>query len=119
MEQRKKQDISTGNGAGKPILAGSQNTGEASKLSPKSTKIGQGSTKPVSLPEALSLLQTLCLDLRSLDCETAILARNNRLYVVISTPSDTGKLSFSGGHIMLNNQPVSEINTEKVTSRLK
>jgi hypothetical protein len=105
-------DTNTGNGDGKtPIQASAQpSTAAKSQPSPKSTSIGEGSTKPVSLPEALSLLQTLCLDLRSLKSEVAILARNKRIYIVIAVPPDTGNLSVSDtGHILIDGQPVSKL----------
>ena len=109
MAQQKKQDIIIGNGYLKtPILAqGKDHTAGQSKPSQTPTSIAAGSTKPVSIQEALSLLQTLCLDLRSLGCETSILVRNGRIYVISSIPSDTGAVGMSDtGHIMLDKKPV-------------
>jgi len=52
-------------------------------------------------------LQTLGLDLRSLSCHVSILARNNMIYFLVSTPPDTGKASISDtGHILLDEKPV-------------
>ena len=112
MELSNGQGTNTGSGDGKiPILAdGQPSTAAKSQPSPKSTSIAEGSTKPVSLAEALSLLQTLCLDLRSLKSEVAILARNKRLYVIVSVPPDTGNLAISDtGNITINGEPVSKL----------
>ena len=109
MAQPKRQDTTIGNGStATPILArGKDHTEVQSKPSQQPTSIGVGSTKPVSIPEALSLLQTLCLDLRSLGCETSILARNGRVYVISSIPSDTGEVGMSDtGPILLDKKPV-------------
>ena len=109
MANSKKQDTNTGNGRTKtPILASEKDpTAEQSKPSQPRTSIGEGSTKPVSIPEALSLLQTLCLDLRSMDCEVAILAKGNRVYVIGAIPASIGNLKMSDtGHILLNGKPV-------------
>src|SRR5678816_3114728 len=115
MDKSKKQDTTTGNGSiVTPILASANAlTVEQSQPSLKPTSIGEGSTKPVSLPEALSLLQTLCLDLRSMGCELAILARNNRLYIVLDPPASIESLDMKNGHITINNKPVSLGDTGK------
>lgn len=109
MEQPKRQDTTTGNGHTKtPILAsGADPTAGKSKPSHKPTSIGAGSTKPVTLTEALSLLQTLCLDLRSLNCEVMILAKDNRFYIVGAIPASIGKMTIKNGHIAINDVPVS------------
>ena len=119
MEQPNEPDTSIGSGDGEtPILAsGKPSTEAGSKPSRKPSKPAEGNTKPVSIPEALSLLQTLCLDLRSLGCETAILARGSRLYVVLSVPSDTGSVGTRDGHITLGNAPVSNIGQPTPESR--
>ena len=111
MARQKRPDTIIGNGDGKaPILASEKPSTEAqSKPSLKSTSIAAGSTKPVSVTEGLSLLQTLSLDLRSLDCHTAILARGRRAYVIIEIPASIGNLSQKGGHIYLEDVPVSDI----------
>lgn len=110
MEQSKKQAPDTGNGAGsQPILASAKpSTAAQSQPSQPSTSIGESGTKPVSLLEALSLLQTICFDLQSLGCQVSILARNNRFYIVGATPLNTGTLSIKAGHISINGVPVSE-----------
>jgi hypothetical protein len=110
MARGKKQDIYTGNGDGQaPILADGQSTAAQSKPSQASTKNGAGSTKPVSVTEGLSLLQTLSLDLRSLDCHTAILAQGRRAYVIIEIPASIGNLTMKNGHIYLGELPVSDL----------
>lgn len=110
MAQSKKPDITTGNIDGhRPILASeNQGTAEALKPSRAPTSIAVGSTKPVSLKEALSLLQTLYFDLQSMGCKVSILARNKRFYVVCEVPADTGALTFERGHIAIDGKPVSE-----------
>ena len=113
MARGKRQDTNTGSGSnGNPILAsgdGLDHTAGDLILSRQSSEIGQGSTKPVSLPEALGLLQTLCLDLRSLGCKVAILVVENRLYVRVIPSASIGKLSYRDDHIRLDGSPVSEL----------
>jgi len=114
MERGKRQDTNTGSGSnGKPSILASESASDPmaaeSKPSQVSTEIERGSTKPVSVAEALSLLQTLCSDLPSLGCKTAILAVEGRLYVRIIPPASIGKATFSDGHIRLNGLPVSDL----------
>ena len=114
MAHGKRPDTNTGSGSnGKQPIRASESASdpmvEESKQSPASTEIERGSTKPVSIAEALSLLQTLCSDLPSLGCKTAILAVDGRLYVRIITPASIGKATFSDGHIRLNGVPVSDL----------
>ena len=108
MAHSKKQNITIGNGSTKTPILASENalTVELSQPSQPLTSIAEGSTKPVSITEALSLLQTLCLDLRSLGCKTAILARKNRLYIISDIPASIGKLDMKDGHITINGLPV-------------
>ena len=114
MARGKRLDTNTGNGSsGKPSILASENGSDpmAAELKPSqvSTEKGQGNTKPVSLPEALSLLQTLSLDLRSLGCRVGILVMDNRLYVRVIPSASIGKLSYRDEHIMLDGVPVSEL----------
>ena len=114
MAHGRKQDTNTGNGSNgkQPILASesaSDPTAGGLKLSPASTEIERGSTKPVSVAEALSLLQTLCSDLPSLECKTAILAVDGRLYIRIIPPASIGEATFSDGHIRLDGVPVLDL----------
>lgn len=113
MARGKRQDTNTGSGSsGNPIQAsgnGLDHTAGGLIPSLQSSETGQGSTKPVSLPEALSLLQTLCLDLRSLGCKVAILVVENRLYVRVTPSASIGKLSYRDDHIRLDGSPVSEL----------
>jgi hypothetical protein len=115
MVQPKKQDIIIGNGSTKtPILASANAPTEAqSQPVQQPTSIESGSTKPLSVPEALSLLQTLCFDLRSMGCELAILANKNRIYIVLDPPASIGKVEMKSGHITINNKPVSNFDTGK------
>jgi len=114
MAVQKRQVITTGSGSTKtPILAsGNAPTGEQLKPSQTSTSIESGSTKPLSVAEALSVLQTLCFDLRSMECEVSILARKNRLYLILATPTSSDILQVDDGQIVMNNKPV--ILAEKV-----
>jgi len=109
MAKPRKQETITGSGLTKtPILANENAPTEGlSQPFQASTSIEEGSTKPLSVPEALSLLQSLCSDLRSLKCQVAILARNDRLYLRI-IPSASIGLGFSEGHITVNGSPVSK-----------
>lgn len=117
MEPLNGQDSTTGSIGGKTILAsGKPSTAVRLKPSRKSTSIESEAIKPVSLPEALSLLQTLGFDLRSLGCMVSVITREelkegdpNKLYFVVTVPPDTGTVTVSGGHIRLNGVPVSDI----------
>ena len=107
MAKQKKQVITTGNGSTKPILAeGKDHTAEQLQPSPASTSIGEGSTKPVSIQEALSLLQTLCFDLRSMGSQVSILAKGRRLYIILEAPASIATLQMVDGHIEANGKPV-------------
>lgn len=108
MAQPKKRVGITGNGHTKtPILAQGNDPTEAElKPSPLPTSTGEGSTKPRSVAEGLSLLQTNCFDLRSMGCEVSILARRKRLYVILAVPPDTGELDMENGHITIAGKPV-------------
>ena len=108
MAHSKKQDIIIGNGStGTPILDQEKDpTAAVSILSPQPTSIESGSTKPRSLAEALSLLQTNCFDLRGFKCEVSILARGKRLYIIATLPPDTGLLDIEHGHITIAGKPV-------------
>ena len=107
MAKQKKQVTTTGNGSTKPILAeGKDPTVGQSQQSPASTSIGEGSTKPVSIQEALSLLQTLCFDLRSMGSQVSILAKGKRLYIILEAPASIATLQMVDGHIEANGKPV-------------
>ena len=107
MAKQKKQVITTGNGSIKPILAEGKDPMEAQlQPSPASTSIGEGSTKPVSIQEALSLLQTLCFDLRSMGSQVSILAKGRRLYIILEAPASIATLQMVDGHIEANGKPV-------------
>lgn len=110
MEPQEKQDTTTGNGGSKtPIPAsGKPDTAAESKPSQRSTSIAAGSTKPLSIREALSLMQTLCADLRALKCAVGIFRAGTILYIGIELPSGTGRADFLDGHITINDVPVLE-----------
>ena len=107
MDEQERPDTTIGNGSIQTQILASENDPmeEPSKPSPDLTSIAPASIKPLSLPEALSLLQTNCFDLRSLGCELAILAKGKRLYVILAVPE--GDLSVENGHVTLDGQPVS------------
>ena len=115
MVQPKKQDITIGNGSTKTPILASANAPTVDLLQPSQmpTSIESGSTKPLSVPEALSLLQTLCFDLRSMGCELAILANKNRLYIVLDPPASIESMDMKNGHITINGKPVSLGDTGK------
>ena len=111
MAKQKRQETSTGSGDGKaPILAsGKPSTEEKSIPFQLDSGKGQSDTKPVSVTEALSLWQTACSDLQSYGFKMAILARDNRLFLIAVPPASIGKLTFEGGHLRLDDVPVSDI----------
>lgn len=117
MAQGKRQDITTGSGLygeKTPILAKEKESdlmAEELKQSPHSASIAAGSTKPLSIPEAVSSLQTICLDLRALKCQTVILARNNVLTIAILAPASI-EFTVENGHVQMNGVPVSFIESE-------
>lgn len=105
MEPQGKQETTTGNGTTRtPILASasaptvvpSQPSQEAASIGQASTSKETNGTKPQSLNETVSLLQTDCFDLRSFGCKVAILAKDGKIYIAIEHPDhkfgfDTGK----------------------------
>lgn len=111
MAQQKRQGTTIGNTDGKaPILASEKPSTEGqSKPSPASTGNEQAGTKPVSVAEALSLWQTACFDLQSYGFKVAILARDNRVFMLLAPPASIGKVTFEGGHFRLEGVPVSEV----------
>lgn len=111
MAQSRKQATNTGSTAGKaPILANEKpsTVGEL-KPYPASIEAGQNDTKPVSVAEALSLWQTACFDLQSHGFKVAILARDNRIFMLLAPPASIGNVSFSEGHLRIDGLPVSEL----------
>jgi len=111
MAQPRKQETTIGNTAGKaPILASAKpSTAGGLKQSPPDTGKGQSGTKPVSVAEALSLWQTACFDLQSYGFREAILARGNRIFVILEPPASIGSLTFEGGHLKIDGLPVSDL----------
>lgn len=110
MDEQKKLDTNTGNGqsTATPILASeSANTAAKSQPSPKSTSIAAGSTKPLSIQEALSLLQTLCRDLSKMGVKVAFMPTPNRLFIGLDAAS-IGVIGTADGHITLDGVPVSK-----------
>lgn len=110
MEPSERQDTSTGSlPTQTPILVNEEDHTEGqSEPSQPLTSIAFPSTRPLSLQEALSLLQTNCFDLRQLKCKVAILARGRRLYIVLAVPDSIEcDLAVSeDGHITMCGKPV-------------
>lgn len=111
MAHGKKRVTSIGNTDGKaPILAQENpSMADGSKPSLPDTGKGQSGTKPLSVAEALSLWQTSCFDLQSFGFRTAILARDNRIFVIFEAPASIGDLTIKNGHVYLNDLPVSDL----------
>lgn len=108
MAKSKRRDTDTGNGHTKTPILATEKDPTAGELKPSRThtSIGDGSTKPVSMAEALSLLQTICFDLQSLGCKLQMVTRNNRFYLIGEVSASIGVLGLTEGHITLNNKPV-------------
>lgn len=111
MAQSKKQGINTGSTDGKaPILAsGSPNTEGGLKPSQASIAAEPSDTKPVSVAEALSLWQTACFDLQSHGFKLAILARDNKVFMLLAPPASIGNVTFEEGHLRIDGLPVSDL----------
>ncbi len=111
MAQQKRPATNTGSTAGKaPILASAkQSTADGLKPSQASIAPAQSDTKPVSVAEALSLWQTACFDLQSHGFKVAILARDNRVFMLLAPPASIGNVSFSDGHLRIDGLPVSDL----------
>ncbi len=111
MEKQEKPDITTGNGITKiPILA-SENalTVDPSQPRPKAASIVQpntasetNGTKPQSLSETVSLLQSDCFDLKSYGCKVAILARDGKIYLAIEHPDHKFDFDTDKGNILID-----------------
>lgn len=105
MASLEKQDTTIGNGTTEtPILASendptaeqSKQPQEAASIEPASIEKQMSGTKPQSLNETVSLLQTDCFDLQEFGCKIAILAKDGKIYIAIEHPDhkfgfDTGK----------------------------
>jgi hypothetical protein len=109
MAKSKKPDTHIGNGHGKPILAESASTAAQSKPSPPDTGKERKTTKPVSVTEALSLWQTAFFDLQQYGFKTAILARDNKVFILLSPPASIGNITFMEGHFLVDGLPVSDL----------
>jgi hypothetical protein len=111
MEPQKKPEITTGNGTTEtPILANeSVPTAAPSQPRPEAASIGQPSiasetngTKPQTLSETVSLLQTDCFDLRSFGCKVAILAKDGKIYLAIEHPEHKFDFDTGKGNILID-----------------
>lgn len=105
MESLEKQDTTIGNGTietpilaneSAPMEAQSKQPQEAASIAPASIEKQMSGTKPQTLNETVSLLQTDCFDLKSFGCKVAILAKDGKLYIAVEHPDhrfgfDTGK----------------------------
>ena len=111
MAKSKRQDTVIGNIVGKaPILANAKpNTAGELKQSQASIGHAPKDTKPVSVAEALSLWQTSCSDLQAYGFQTAILARNNRVILLLAPPASIGEVTVKDGHLYIDGLPVSDL----------
>jgi len=111
MAKQKRQATNTGSTDGKaPILASVKpNMEDVSKQSPASTAPVPSDTKPVSVAEALSLWQTACFDLQSHGFRLAILARDNKVFMLLAPPASIGNITFEAGHLRIDGLPVSDL----------
>lgn len=111
MESLEKQDTTTGNGttptpilasAADPTEAQSKQHQEAASIAPSNTANGTSGTKPQTLAETVSLLQTDCFDLRAFGCKVAILARNGKIYIAIEHPEHAFDFDTDKGNILVD-----------------
>jgi hypothetical protein len=111
MASPEKPDTTTGNGTTKtPILASekgataavSQPRRAAASIEPSNTAKETSGTKPQTLAETVSLLQTDCFDLRSFGCKVAILARDGKIYIAIEHPEHVFGFDTGKGNILLD-----------------
>ena len=111
MAKPKRQATNTGSTDGKaPILASEKpSTAGGLKPSPASIEPVPSDTKPVSVAEALSLWQTACFDLQSHGFRLAILARDNKVFMLLAPPASIGKVTFEAGHLRIDGLPVSDL----------
>ena len=111
MDTLEKQEITTGNGTTEiPILA-SENAPTAApspqppdpaSIAPSNTASETNGTKPQTLGETVSLLQTDCFDLKSFGCKVAILARDGKLFIAIEHPDHAFGFDTGKGHILID-----------------
>jgi hypothetical protein len=111
MELLEKPDITTGNGTSKtPILASaaeptavkSPRPRKADSIEPSNTAKETNGTKPQTLAETVSLLQTDCFDLRSFGCKVAILSKDGKIYLAIEHPAHTLDFDTDKGNITID-----------------
>lgn len=111
MEQQKKQDIIIGNGILKtPILANegehtedqSNQHLEVGSIEQADTEKQTNGTKPQTLSETVSLLQTDCFDLKSFGCKVAILAQEGKIYLAIESPDHKFGFDTAKGNILID-----------------
>jgi hypothetical protein len=111
MESLEKQDITTGNGITKtPILASesaptvdpSPQPRKAASTAPASIKSETNGTKPQTLNETVSLLQSDCFDLRAFGCKVAILAKGGKIYLAIEHPEHIFDFDTDKGNILVD-----------------
>jgi len=111
MESLEKLDTITGNGTtetpilaseGGPMEALSQPLPEADSIAPDNISKETNGTKPQTLSETVSLLQTDCFDLRAFGCRVVILARNGKIYVAIEHPDHSFDFDTGKGNILID-----------------
>ena len=111
MESLGKQDTITGSGITKtpipatekdPMEAQSQPLPKADSIAPSSIANGTNGTKPQTLAETVSLLQTDCFDLRAFGCKVVILARDGKMYMAIEHPDHKFDFDTGKGNILID-----------------
>jgi hypothetical protein len=104
MDKLEKQDITIGLNDGKtPILASEdQNTEAPSKPAPIKSELAS-----IGIAASqLALLQNDCSELQSHGLKIAILARNDKLYLVLEYPKHKLGFDTGTGHFLLDSVPV-------------
>jgi hypothetical protein len=111
MDILEKQDTTTGNGISRtPILQSAAEPTAAKSVPPrKAASIGQSNTasetngtKPQTLSETVSLLQTDFFDLKSFGCKVAILSQGGKIYLAIEHPDHEFDFDTVKGNILID-----------------
>lgn len=104
MEKPERQDTNTGKSDGQTPILASADQGTAGQLKPALTKSELASIETAA--GLLALLQNDCSELQSVGLKVAILARDNKLYLVLDYPGRKLEFDTGNGHILLEGVPV-------------
>lgn len=122
MDTPEKQDITTGNGiTPTPILASenapteaqSKGRRKAASIESPNTLSATSGTKPQTLKETVSLLQTDCFDLKTFGCKVVILSRDGKIYIAIEHPEHVFNFDTGKGNFILDDTAVTKGETKK------